>query len=75
MPFLCNVPMSYLKKVLGIACLFGLYNISEGFAVVKPILIGTKSKVKGLLYSGITGLAVPLGALIDLHTFGNRCAK
>ena len=67
--------MSYHKKALGIACVIGLYNIPEQFAVVRPIYIGTKSKAKGLLYAGISGFAVPLGALIDLHIFGDGSAK
>lgn len=47
---------------LGIAIM--LHNIPEGISISVPIYYATKSKKKGLLYSFISGLAEPLGAIM-----------
>ncbi len=41
-----------------------MHNIPEGIAVAVPIYHSTKSKKKALLYSFVSGLAEPIGALI-----------
>lgn len=47
---------------LGIAIM--LHNVPEGISISVPIYYATGSKFKGLLYSFISGLAEPLGALM-----------
>jgi ZIP family zinc transporter len=56
---------------IGIACAIGLHNIPEGFAVAFPIMLGTGSKRKAMIYAGITGFAEPLGALFGYFIFGD----
>ncbi|TVR76345.1 MAG: zinc transporter ZupT, partial [Chitinophagaceae bacterium] len=41
-----------------------IHNIPEGVAVAVPIYYATKSKTKALLFSFLSGLAEPIGALI-----------
>ena len=55
----------------GMAVAIGLHNIPEGFAVAFPIHIGTGSKLKAMMFAGITGLAEPLGAFIGWFMFRN----
>ncbi len=47
---------------LGIAIM--LHNIPEGISISVPIYYSTGSKLKGVLYSLISGIAEPLGAII-----------
>lgn len=47
-----------------IAIAIALHNIPEGIAVAVPILYATGSRKKALLYSLLSGLAEPAGALI-----------
>lgn len=47
---------------LGIAIM--LHNIPEGISISVPIYYSTGNKKKGLIYSFISGLAEPLGALL-----------
>ena len=52
-----------------IAIAIALHNIPEGIAVAVPILYATGSRKKALLYSLLSGLAEPAGAL-GYSTFG-----
>ena len=56
------------SAVLGIsvAVAIGLHSIPEGVAVALPIYNATGNKKKTLLYTGLSGMATPLGALIGL---------
>jgi ZIP family zinc transporter len=51
---------------LGIALAFAIaiHNIPEGIAVAIPIYYGTGSRKKAFIYSFLSGLAEPLGALL-----------
>ncbi|MFH1857893.1 MAG: zinc transporter ZupT, partial [Candidatus Omnitrophota bacterium] len=53
---------------LGIAIAFAiaLHNSPEGIAVSMPIFYATKSRGKALLYSFVSGIAEPIGAIIAL---------
>ena len=55
-----------VREELGIpiAIAIALHNIPEGIAVAVPILYATGSRKKALLYSLLSGLAEPAGALI-----------
>ena len=52
---------------LGIAIM--LHNIPEGISISVPIYYSTGSKTKGLLYTFISGLAEPLGAVMTYILF------
>lgn len=47
-----------------IAVAIAIHNIPEGIAVSIPVYYGTGSRKKALLYSFLSGLAEPLGAMI-----------
>jgi ZIP family zinc transporter len=49
---------------ISIALAIALHNIPEGIVAYVPIYYATKNKKKALLFSFLTGLAEPLGALI-----------
>ncbi|GHV13346.1 zinc transporter ZupT [Fibrobacterales bacterium] len=49
---------------LSIAFAIAIHNIPEGIAVSVPIYYATKSRRKAFIYSFLSGLAEPLGALI-----------
>jgi len=49
---------------IAIAVAIAIHNIPEGIAVAVPIFYATGSKEKAFLYSFLSGLAEPLGALI-----------
>lgn len=49
---------------LAIAIAIALHNIPEGIAVAVPIYYATGSRKKAFLYSFLSGLAEPLGAII-----------
>lgn len=49
---------------VAIACAIALHNIPEGIAVSIPIYYATGSKKRAFLYSLLSGLAEPLGALL-----------
>lgn len=48
-----------------IAVAIALHNIPEGITVSVPIFYATGSRFKAFIYSALTGLAEPLGALIS----------
>lgn len=48
---------------VSIAIAIAIHNIPEGIAVSIPIFYATGSRQKALLYSGLSGLAEPVGAL------------
>lgn len=49
---------------LAIATAIALHNIPEGIAVSVPVYAATRSRRKAFLWSSLSGLAEPLGALI-----------
>ncbi|MBD3331099.1 zinc transporter ZupT [Candidatus Peregrinibacteria bacterium] len=53
-----------LKLGIAIALAIAIHNIPEGIAVSIPIYFATGSRKKSLIYSFLTGLAEPLGAII-----------
>lgn len=60
------------KLGLAIAIAIAIHNIPEGVAVAVPILMATGSRKKATLWSFLSGLAEPLGALVGyllLRTF------
>jgi zinc transporter, ZIP family len=56
--------LTNVKIGIAIAVAIGLHNIPEGIAVSVPIYTATKSRRKAFLWSALSGLAEPLGALI-----------
>ncbi|MBR1964329.1 MAG: zinc transporter ZupT [Muribaculaceae bacterium] len=55
-----------MDVALPIVVAIAIHNIPEGIAVSVPIYHATGSRKKALLYSSLTGLAEPIGALIGL---------
>lgn len=53
---------------LGVA--IAIHNIPEGIAVSVPVYFATGSRMKALLYSSLSGLAEPLGAVIAFLILG-----
>lgn len=53
-----------LKLGLSLALAITLHNIPEGISISIPIYYSTKSKAKSLLYTFISGVSEPLGALL-----------
>lgn len=49
---------------LSLALAISFHNIPEGISIAIPIYFSTKSKVKAFLYTLISGLSEPLGALL-----------
>lgn len=49
-----------------IAVAIAIHNIPEGVAIAIPIYYATKSRKKALVYSFLSGLAEPIGALIGI---------
>lgn len=58
------VSMNSITMALPIVIAIALHNIPEGIAVAVPIYQSTGSRKKALLYSTLSGLAEPLGALV-----------
>lgn len=56
--------MNNIALGLSIAIAIAIHNIPEGVAVSMPIYKATGSKLKGVAYSFLAGLAEPLGAII-----------
>ncbi|MFW6306998.1 MAG: zinc transporter ZupT, partial [Bacillota bacterium] len=54
---------------LSIAIAIAIHNIPEGISVSVPLYYATGSKKKAFLYSFLSGLAEPLGALIGYFIF------
>lgn len=54
---------------ISIAIAIAIHNIPEGISVSVPIYYATGSKKKALVYSFLSGLAEPLGALIGYFIF------
>ncbi len=55
-----NSPVTALPIVVAIA----IHNIPEGIAVAVPIFYATGSRAKAFLYSALSGMAEPVGAII-----------
>lgn len=55
-----------IKLGTALAVAISIHNIPEGIAVAVPIWAATKNKKKAFLYSFISGIAEPIGALIGL---------
>jgi ZIP family zinc transporter len=49
---------------ISIAIAIAIHNIPEGIAVSVPVFYATKSRSKAFIYSSLSGLAEPVGALI-----------
>ncbi len=49
---------------LAIAVAIALHNIPEGISVSVPIFYATGNRIKAFVYSSLTGLAEPVGALV-----------
>ena len=49
---------------ISLAIAITLHNIPEGISISIPIYYSTKSKFKALLYTFISGVSEPIGALI-----------
>jgi ZIP family zinc transporter len=58
--------MDNIKLGISVAFAIMIHNIPEGIAVAVPICYATKSRGKGFLYSLLSGLAEPLGALAGI---------
>ncbi|HEX2938804.1 MAG TPA: zinc transporter ZupT [Ruminiclostridium sp.] len=55
---------SDIKVGFPVALSIAMHNIPEGIAVAAPIYFGTGKRGKAFLYSALSGLSEPLGALI-----------
>lgn len=53
-----------IRLGLPVAVSIALHNIPEGIAVAVPVYYGTGSRFKAVLYSALSGLSEPLGALL-----------
>eukprot|EP01053_Blabericola_migrator_P004314 Blabericola_migrator_1__4313@NODE_2324_length_2937_cov_215_669686_g1457_i0_p1_GENE_NODE_2324_length_2937_cov_215_669686_g1457_i0NODE_2324_length_2937_cov_215_669686_g1457_i0_p1_ORF_typecomplete_len363_score59_03Zip/PF02535_22/6_4e43UPF0220/PF05255_11/3_1e03UPF0220/PF05255_11/0_11UPF0220/PF05255_11/8_4e02TMEM240/PF15207_6/0_25E1E2_ATPase/PF00122_20/0_73E1E2_ATPase/PF00122_20/2_9e03ALMT/PF11744_8/1_4ALMT/PF11744_8/2_7e02YdjM/PF04307_14/0_23YdjM/PF04307_14/8_4e02zfLITAFlike/PF10601_9/2_1zfLITAFlike len=60
------------KLGLGICIAIGIHNIPEGLAVAVPILFGTGSKWKAMIYTIVSGLAEPIGGAFAWGVIGNE---
>lgn len=54
---------------ISIAVAVALHNIPEGIAVALPVFHATGSRSKALLYSALSGLAEPVGAVVGFAVF------
>jgi ZIP family zinc transporter len=54
---------------ISIAAAVGLHNIPEGIAVAVPVYFATGDRKKAFLYSFLSGMAEPLGALLGYLLF------
>ena len=55
---------------IAIAIAIAIHNIPEGIAVSAPIYFATGNKKKAFLYSFLSGLAEPLGAIVGFIVLG-----
>lgn len=55
---------SNTKLGISLALAIALHNIPEGISISVPIFYATKNKVKALLYTFISGISEPFGALL-----------
>ena len=53
-----------LKRSIMLIVSITLHNIPEGISISVPIYYSTKSKAKALLYTFVSGISEPLGAII-----------
>jgi ZIP family zinc transporter len=53
-----------IRLGLPVAVSIALHNIPEGIAVAVPVYYGTGSRFKAVLYSALSGLSEPVGALL-----------
>lgn len=65
--FLSSTQDTFLGIKLCIAIM--LHNIPEGIAIAVPIYYGTKSKIKAIMMTLISGLSEPLGAILTYFLF------
>lgn len=56
---------------ISIAMAIAIHNIPEGLAVSAPIFYATKSRKKAFVFSFLSGLAEPVGALIGFFILGS----
>lgn len=67
--FLSSTQDTFLGLKLCIAIM--LHNIPEGIAIAVPIYYGTKSKIKAITMTLVSGLSEPLGAILTYFLFKN----
>jgi ZIP family zinc transporter len=60
-----------LSVAIPVVAAIALHNIPEGIAVAVPIYLATGKRVKAFLYSFLSGLAEPLGAIIGFLFFSS----
>ena len=65
--FLSSSQDTFLGIKLCIAIM--LHNIPEGIAIAVPIYYGSKSKIKAIMMTLISGLSEPLGAILTYFIF------
>ncbi len=53
-----------IKLGLSLAIAISLHNIPEGISISVPIYYSTKSKIKAMLYTLVSGISEPVGAVI-----------
>ena len=58
-----------IKIGLPIAFATAIHNIPEGIAISAPIYEGSGSRKKAFLWSFVSGLSEPLGALLTMLVF------
>lgn len=70
--FVTFVTALYEPKLgVAVAIAIALHNIPEGISIAVPIYYTTGSKQKAFLYSFVSGLAEPVGALLAYLVFGS----
>jgi len=57
--------MSNIELGILVAIAIAMHNIPEGIAVAMPIFYATKKRSKALLYSFLSGIAEPIGAILS----------
>lgn len=60
-----------IRLGIAVAVAIAIHNIPEGIAVSVPIFFATGSKKKAFLYSFLSGLAEPIGALLGYFVFSS----
>lgn len=64
-----------MKLGVALATAIAIHNIPEGIAVAVPIYYATKSRSKAFIYSVLSGLAEPVGALLGIYLLQSYLSK
>ena len=67
--------LSDIHLGIALAVAIAVHNIPEGIAISIPIYYATRSKNKALLYSFLSGIAEPLGAVLVIFWLGSSINK